>query len=196
LDIELRTLTGTGIKPWLTAIARLRIQVFREFPYLYAGDEEYEQQYLQPYVRSARGVVVVALDRDRAVGATTALPLADADGEFQEAFRDHPIPATQWYYFGESVLLRDYRGLGIGHRFFDIREAAALAHGYEHATFCAVVRPPDHPMRPPDYRTHDAFWHKRGFHPDPSLTCEYPWLDIGDSEETRKVMIFWVKTLS
>jgi hypothetical protein len=33
------------------------------------------------------------------------------------------------FYFGESVLLPQFRGMGIGHHFFDEREAAARAAG-------------------------------------------------------------------
>ena len=70
------------------------------------------------------------------------------------------------FYCGESVLEPAYRGHGIGHRFFDLREAHARAlGGFRSITFCAVVRPPDHPQRPAEYRPLDAFWRKRGYAP-------------------------------
>jgi GNAT superfamily N-acetyltransferase len=66
---------------------------------------------------------------------------------------------TRLFYFGESVLLPEYRGHGIGHAFFDPRERPP-ARGASAACFAAVMRAPDHPARPAGYRPLDAFWHK------------------------------------
>lgn len=35
MDLAIKTVIGDGIKPFLSDIARLRIDIFREFPYLY-----------------------------------------------------------------------------------------------------------------------------------------------------------------
>ena len=53
---------------------------------------------------------------------------------------------TEIFYCAESVLLPEYRGRGLGHRFFDLREAHARALGRSHCAFCSVVRPADHPV--------------------------------------------------
>ena len=50
--------------------------VFRAFPYLYDGSVNYEERYLQTYIRSPRAVIVSASDGGTIVGAATALPLA------------------------------------------------------------------------------------------------------------------------
>ena len=70
-----RTLRGEAAKPFIPSLAALRIQVFREYPYLYEGDLSYEEKYLQDYSRIPDSVVVLALDGERVVGASTALPL-------------------------------------------------------------------------------------------------------------------------
>lgn len=44
----------------LDAVAELRIKVFAEFPYLYAGDLEYERNYLEVYLESAGAIIVGA----------------------------------------------------------------------------------------------------------------------------------------
>jgi GNAT superfamily N-acetyltransferase len=64
---------------------------------------------------------------------------------FREPFAARGIDVTRLFYFGESVLLPEYRGHGIGHAFFDAREAAARRAGASAACFAAVVRAPDHP---------------------------------------------------
>lgn len=189
------SLRGVDIAPHLPEIAQLRITVFREFPYLYDGSLEYEMHYLEAYVRSARSLVVLAREGDQAIGATTALPLADADTEFREAFITQRINPETVYYFGESVLLPAYRGRGYGHRFFDEREAVARQSGFSLASFCAVVRPPDHPLKPAGYIPHDRFWQGRGYSPVPGLCCQYHWKDIDQPQSTAKTMQFWWRSL-
>ena len=74
-DIQIKTVTGTGVLPWLEPVAQLRIRVFREFPYLYDGEWQYERDYLAAYAESPDSVVVLALEGDTVVGASTGLPL-------------------------------------------------------------------------------------------------------------------------
>ena len=111
--VEIRAVTGIAVEPWLEELAALRIEVFRDFPYLYDGSLRYEREYLDRYAQSDRSVFVLALEFNRLVGAATALPLEDADEEFQAPFRDAGLPAEQVFYFGESVLQSPYRGQGI-----------------------------------------------------------------------------------
>ena len=46
MTIRVAPLTGAAIIPALPALARLRITVFRDWPYLYDGAMTYEQGYL------------------------------------------------------------------------------------------------------------------------------------------------------
>ncbi|WP_019025117.1 MULTISPECIES: GNAT family N-acetyltransferase [unclassified Thioalkalivibrio] len=186
---------GTGLEPHLEAIARLRIEVFREWPYLYEGSVEYERDYLADYVRCPQSAVVLAWDGDELVGASTSLPLAAADADFQAPFVQNGLDPERYFYLAESVLRRSCRGQGAGHRFFDAREAAARESGYTQATFCAVIRPDDHPARPAGYRPLDGFWRKRGYEPAEGLVCHYHWPDLGEEEETWKPLQFWWRSL-
>lgn len=43
---EVRTFTDTQIAAHLDAVADLRIAIFRDWPYLYAGDYEYGKKYV------------------------------------------------------------------------------------------------------------------------------------------------------
>lgn len=191
--MQFLTLHGQQIAPHLHDIAQLRITVFREFPYLYDGTVEYEMNYLQAYVNSARSIIFLIKDGDKAIGATTALPLVDADTEFHAPFLQHGIKPEDVYYFGESVLLKKYRGKNYGHRFFDERERYARELGYNITTFCAVVRDKNHPLRPKDYVPHDVFWIKRGYKIADGFTCTYHWKDIDQAAQTDKLMQFWIK---
>ncbi|MBB4284608.1 GNAT family N-acetyltransferase [Roseospira goensis] len=195
MTVTLRALTGPDLDAALPNLARLRIAVFRDFPYLYDGDEAYEQGYLRTYAETPGGVLVAALDGDRVVGAATGVPLAGEPAELREAVAAAGIDVAGTFYFGESVLLPAYRGQGIGVRFFEAREAHARAQGFTLAVFCAVVRPADHPRKPADYEPLDAFWRRRGYAPLPRVRCTFSWRDLDEETESRKPMAFWGKPL-
>jgi GNAT superfamily N-acetyltransferase len=195
-DIAIEGLTGEAVRQHIPDLARLRLQVFREWPYLYEGDEDYERRYLETYAGSSRSVVVLAKDGERVVGASTALPLADEADYVTTPFTRRGLDLARYFYFGESVLEPAYRGRGIGVRFFEEREAHARSlDGIETAAFCAVQRPADHPMRPAAYMPLDAFWTKRGYVKDAAFVTRFSWRDIGDAHETEKPMAFWFKRL-
>ena len=194
--LRIEALTGARLQTHLPDVARLRIEVFRAYPYLYDGDYDYEARYIAAFAASPHAVVVGAFDGSSLVGASTAAPLAAQVDDVTTPFRARGDDLSKVFYFGESVLRDAHRGQGIGVRFFEEREAHALAHDATVAAFCAVVRADGHPGRPRGYVPLDAFWRKRGYAPVPNLTCRMSWHDIGEVEETRKVMQFWTKRLT
>ena len=195
--LTFQTVSGPDVLAHIPALARLRIAVFRDWPYLYEGSQMYEERYLRIYAESRLAAVVLALDGAEVVGASTCLPLTDETDDVQAPFRAAGIAADRVFYFGESVLLRPYRGLGAGVRFFAEREAhARRVSACDIAAFCAVERPADHPARPADAVPLDGFWRRRGFTPAPALTCEMRWKDVGAVEQTAHRLAFWLKSLT
>lgn len=195
-SITIRCLSGRAIEPYLSDLARLRIAVFRDFPYLYDGTQEYEEKYLRTYVESPDSVVVLAYDGDQAVGASTGLPMADETEEFQRPFVDAGYDPQRIFYCAESVLLKSHRGKGIYKHFFDGREShARKLERFDWCTFCCVQRPENHPLRPADYAPLDPIWSKFGYVKHPELVTSYTWKDVGEAEETAKPMVFWLKAL-
>ncbi len=191
---RIQSFVGEEILPWLPHVARLRINVFAEYPYLYDGSVEYEQEYLTTYAACPRSLVVLAFDESgEPVGASTAIPLADAGAPFDAPFVAAGISPAQVLYLGESVLAKSWRGRGIGHAFFDAREAHARSLGLPITAFCAVDRPADHPARPADYRPNDTFWRKRGYERRAEMTIELAWKEHGQSIETSQPLTFWVR---
>lgn len=184
-------LQGEAIRSCLDDLADVRIAVFREWPYLYEGMREYEAKYLDVYLRSPRSYVALVYDGDRSIGATTAVPLADAGMEAQQPFLEAHMAIDAIDYFGESVLLPAYRGRGLGVKFFELREAHAKRYGLSICAFCAVERPQDHPARPGNYVPNDEFWKRRGYHKQPGMRTRFSWPDIGETESTAKPMVFW-----
>jgi GNAT superfamily N-acetyltransferase len=190
---ELTRVRGAELRPHLDALAALRIQVFREWPYLYDGDEVYEREYLQRYLASPDSVCVLAAARGELVGAATGMPLSHEGAGFRQPFVERGIAPEQVFYFGESVLLRPWRGQGIGQAFFDQREAFARALGYRMTAFAAVDRAPDDPRRPAGYRGNDALWGKRGYQRQAGMTMRLGWKEIGEERESEKPLTFWLR---
>jgi GNAT superfamily N-acetyltransferase len=193
VSITIRPLTGPDLLGALDALAELRIRVFAEWPYLYDGDPAYEVDYLRAFAAAPYAVLVAALDGARIVGAATASPMGAQSDEVRTPFEKRGIATGDLFYFGESVLLSEYRGQGIGHAFFDAREVQARASGAHAACFAAVVREENHPARPADYRPLEGFWRRRGYQPVPGLVTDFAWRDHGEAEENPKPMQFWLR---
>ena len=195
--IEVKTFSGGDIAPHLDAVAALRIAVFRDWPYLYDGDPAYEAKYLSTYAKSPESLFVLACDGARVIGASTGVPLSDESDNFKAAFRTKGIAEGDVFYFGESVLLRDYRGLGLGHRFFDEREGYARRLGrFGTTAFCAVERDANDPRRPPGYSPNDAFWNKRGYRRQDDMFCTIAWQEIGADAPCAHALRFWLRPLA
>jgi GNAT superfamily N-acetyltransferase len=194
MSLVLRSYIGAQIAPHVDDLARLRIEVFRDWPYLYDGDLDYERRYLAGYARGDT-ILVAAYDGDTMVGASTGMPLSDHADDFAAAFECSEIDMNDAFYCAESVLLPEYRGQGAYAGFFAHRETHARALGFTYATFCGVTREGDHPLRPADHKPLDPVWRHFGYTPLPGVIAHFNWRDIGEAEETPKPLQFWIKRL-
>ncbi|WAC10502.1 GNAT family N-acetyltransferase [Dyadobacter pollutisoli] len=187
---------GAEIESVVDDLAQLRITVFHDYPYLYEGTLAYEKIYLKTYIQAEQSFLFAVYDGSKMVGATTCIPLKDETSEVQKPLEDAGFDVNAIFYFGESILLPQYRGLGLGHRFFDERENHVRNMGnYTLCCFCSVNRGDDHPLKPVNYRPNDAFWIKRGYKKEATLQSMMEWPDLGETEPTLKRMIFWIKSI-
>lgn len=196
MPLTIRTYEAAAARAYVSDLARLRIEVFREYPYLYDGSMEYEEKYLQTVLAAPDSTIIIVSDGDQVVGASTALPMRHETANVQAPWLAAGYDINEIFYYGESVLLPAYRGQGLGVRFFEAREAwTRRLGGFRLATFCAVIRPPDHPRRPANYVPLDRFWQHRGFEPT-DLFCTMSWQDLDESEQSNKALRFWKKDLT
>ena len=186
---------GRDIESYIPNLAALRIKIFHDYPYLYEGDLTYEKSYLKTYSTSPDSLLVLVLDGEKVVGASTALPLTSETDDVKAPFIAAGFNVDSIFYLGESVLTQAYRGQKIGGRFFAEREAEAGRQGCSTTVFCAVERPPNHPRRPTDWHPLDTFWQRLGYHKHSELHTTFSWKEIGEQAETPKPMVFWMKQL-
>ncbi len=195
-NIKICKFVGDKMKTYIPAIAKLRVEVFHDYPYLYESSTHAEADYLKKFANCKDAVLIIVFDRSEIVGVSAGIPLENEPDEIKQTFLDHQFDTATCYYFSESMLLKKYRGRGLGHHFYDEREAHVRKLGrYTHISIGDISRPGDHPLKPDDYISPDDFWKKRGYVKHQELACPMSWPDIGEEQSSVKPMIFWVKTL-
>lgn len=189
--------SGPALDRQLGPLADLRIEVFRDWPYLYDGDRDYESRYLSRFAAATGAVLVAAFDGDTLVGASTGLPLAGEHADFVAPLAAAGHAVGRFYYGAETILRHPYRGQGLYRGFFQRREDHARGlGGFDHLVFCGVVRPDDHPLRPAGAVGLDPVWRRFGYTRMDGVVGSFPWKDIGQDIETSKPIQFWIRPLA
>ena len=145
---------------------------------------------------SPESLFVLAFDGDRVIGASTGDSAGRRDRRVPAAVPRPGIALTEVFYFGESVLLGEYRGHGLGHRFFDEREGYARRLGrFAMTAFCAVERAADDP------RAAGGFSHQRRVLEQARLSAPgrhvlpAEWQEIGTISPSSHRLRFWLRAL-
>ena len=196
MQLSLKRVTGNEVLKFIPEIAKLRIEIFSEWPYLYEGDLEYEMKYLKKFAECKESVMVVAFDNDQVIGVSSGLPLSDEDEAVKKPFKEGGEAVEDYFYFSESVLKKSYRGHGLGSQFFKEREEHVKHLGrFKKICFCAVVREKDDPRKPEDYFQLDSFWERKGYAKRDDRVCYFSWKEHGMEEETTKPLCCWSKVI-
>ena len=118
-------MTGPELEAHLDDVARLRIAVFADWPYLYDGSLSYEREYLKTYRNNPGALLVGAFAEGVLVGASTSTLMEDHAEAFSEPLRKIGLPVSEILYGAESVVLPAWRGQGLGHRAQALRTSSA-----------------------------------------------------------------------
>ncbi len=184
--VQVEVCRGSDIQPYVDRLAGLRLTVFREYPYLYEGTISEEQNYLKMYSMSSNSILVIARDGDKVIGMATAIPLNETSSDYWKIFSDKKIPIDAIFYLGEMVLLKEYRGKGIGSRIYHQLEKLVKERGlYKKITLSEVDRGGDD----------KSFWKTKGFIKHPELRVYFSWKEIGELKKTRHALVFSSKNL-
>jgi len=195
IQITERVLTGEAIVDHLDELATLRLDIFKEYPYLYSGRREDELAYLAGYVEKPGACVILAEDDGAVIGAATGMPLVHEQSSLREPFAATPYPQDEVYYVGELLFRQNYRSHGLGRRFLARMENHIRALGPFRKVICATVeRPIDHPARPYNHIPITYFLDRTGFVRLAGVVTHFSWLEI-DGAKRDHIMQFWVKDL-
>lgn len=190
-----RVLTGTAIAEVLDEVATLRLEIFREYPYLYQGRRDDELAYLGSYAEVPDSCVMLACDGSIIIGALTGMPLIH-DAQIRDVFAGTRVSIEGAYYVGELLFHPAYRNGGLGQRLLARLERHVRSLGGYRTLVCATVeRSDDHPLRPRDYIPITRFLARTGFARLPGVTTRFIWRET-DGVKRDHPMQFWGKELS
>ena len=102
--MHISTLTGADLQRALPQLAALRIEVFRDFPYLYDGSADYEESYLTALIKSKDSIIVAAEDDGKIIGCATGSALEGHHQEFAAPFREHGFDPGEIFYCASTWL--------------------------------------------------------------------------------------------
>jgi len=198
--VEIEILVGENSIGYIETVSKLRIDIFREYPYLYEGDLNYEQQYVKGYTMDKKAMIALARIDGKIAGVSTGIPLI-SDSEIvvdaKKVFSKDNIDIGDYYYYGEVIVLPEYRGKGITTQLYDAQHELVKEWGYKHVCILTVVREESHPLKPITYRSPDKMWEHLGFFRN-NLTVDYHWPTIHADKSVKDVsnkLEFWTKDL-
>lgn len=195
VEITGKLLTGVAIADAVDDVATLRLEIFKEYPYLYQGRREDELSYLVTYAEAPDACIILAYHGHEVIGAVAGMPLIHEDARMSDAFAGTAFPLDEVYYVGELLFRPDYRNCGLGRKLLAQleRHIGSLGH-YRRITCATVERPDDHPVRPRDYIPITRFLARTGFSRISGVTTSFKWQET-DGVKRDHPMQFWVKTL-
>jgi GNAT superfamily N-acetyltransferase len=195
-EITEQFLTKTAIADVLDDVATLRLEIFREYPYLYQGRREDELKYLGTYAEAPDACVILAHEGHAVIGAIAGMPLVHEDAHMLDAFSGTAFPLNEAYYVGELLFRLVYRNCGLGQKLLVRLESHIRSLGRYRTLTCATVeRPDDHPLRPNDYIPITRFLARTGFVRIPGVTTHFTWRETNGGKRDHP-MKFWSKELT
>lgn len=186
----MQIIRGNEIADHIEELGQFRIAIFKEFPYLYAGDMDVERKYLAGTV-SEESILVTQRDEYGLLGVCTGLPLKNEQEQLKQPFVGCNI--DEIFYIGEVMVRDGWRGKGIGSLLLSTMIDTVDPIKYKKWFLCAVDREANHPLRPDNYRSPDSLWTKFGFKQQLHAKVYFAYKDIGNAVETNKPMNVWVR---
>jgi GNAT superfamily N-acetyltransferase len=191
--VTIKAFSGKAAKQYFPQIADIRINLFREYPYLYDGSYEYEREYLDTYFESPKSKILLVLEGDKVVGFSNSIPLSEELEEIQAPFIQQGEDLGAYLYIGEVMLYPKYRGKGLLRKFLDYHHARAKQLGYSQLTFMTVNRDDNHPSRPQHYQPLEPLWEHFGYKREKDMQITLPWKQIDTHKEESNYLAIWVK---
>ena len=187
---------GQDAKPYFADMARMRIELFREFPYLYDGTLEHEREYLEKYFSCPQAHVLLVFAADAVVGFSTSIPLVHEIPELRDPYEKCGFAPRDCLYLGEAMLEAPHRGQGVLRVFFEFHERTAQKHGLRFTTLMTVDRPDNHPLRPAQYTPMDILLAHFDYEKIPGCVVEIEWPQVDTGRTEPNVLSIWQKKLN
>lgn len=192
---------GNEIQPYLPFIHNLCLLEYRNYPYLYEESVKGEYcDFLSWYLTSKDGALGIVFADGVPVGFITGTALLDLQEHFvgvPELFTEHGLNAADYYYIGEVIVQREYRGHFLSKDLFSAIEEHARMLGYTKSSLVTESHA-SHPCKPTNYRDFDGLCLRLGFQKC-DVVMPFTWMTIqpgGPSMPQEHRLDFWLKDLS
>ena len=200
MTINYQTVIGQTFADYIGIVANMRIKVFYEYPYLYKGSIENENDYLKTYVNNPQSTLVLAKDDEKIIGLSTGIPLASETSLLQACqhqLLEMKIDIQACYYYGEVIVDSAYQGQGISKTLYAQQDTKVKSMEFDKILILTVIRPEHHPLKPINYKNTDTLWPHFGFKKTP-ITITYPWptrQTDGSIKTEQNGLQLWIKEL-
>ncbi len=170
--------------------------MFREYPYLYDGNIEYEKEYLKRYINSQRSCIVLAYSENDIVGVCTCLPLEDELEEIYAPIEQKRFEIKNILYGGEALVLKSYQESGLSRKFEEIcvTHEKKIIPSLTHILVCTVERG-NHYLKPDNYSDISLILNKLNYKKLDGVKCVLSWKDIDKVKEDNKSLSYWIRDL-
>lgn len=203
MELDIKVVQGAESACHLPMHSALSIETFKQFPYLYVGSNDLENDYYGQYPENPDTLFTLAYvpdDSTEWAGILIGTPLLAVytKGEaMQNMCKQAGIIVEDYYYIGEVITRKQFRNRGIATNLFNIMEQNIKQLGYKHACFITVERELDHPLRPKDYKSPASLFQKLGYVKTEQRAL-YNWPTIqsdGSIKDFDNIVALWIKEL-
>lgn len=197
---DIKLIMGKEIAHYLEVLTQMRVALFKAYPYLYFGNFDYEKKYLEEYLKEQRAVLVLAFDQNKIVGTLTGIPLMSDSSiiaDLKVKLKDQGEKPEDYYYYGEMLILPEYRGKGLYLKMYDAIDQHVRNWRYQYTCFLTVVRDQNDPRKPENYKDPYILAEKMGFKKT-NTRIIFHWPTIQADRQVKDVnneLLMWVKKL-
>lgn len=196
MAIHLTIRSGADLATTLEKVVEMRLRLFSEYPYLYVGTQEIEQEYFESFQAKSGAMVVEAFEDGIFAGLATAIPLGQDKyvlSRVKPILSEAGLDPREAFYLSELLVEPPFQGRGVGKALFESLRAEGKRRGFAHCCLMAVDRPLDHPSRPRHFGMPVPLWAKAGFKPLKGRAFfQYPTrLPGGDVADIPNPMELW-----
>lgn len=190
MTIDIQPYQGQSMTAEIGVLAEFRLRYFREFPYLYVGTSESEQEHLVEYLANPTARLVVAKDGDKTVGVAIGTLLSTEVDIIKQAsaqLHQYGFVHERFFYFGEMIFVPEYRNRGLGKQMLEMLKNQGREQGADRFGFLAVAREMDDIRRPAGQVDSSRIFDKLGFDKTP-IFVTFEWPTIQPDGSVKKIV--------
>lgn len=193
---SIEVLKGSEAIPYLNKLMEIRLLFYRDYPYLYDGSIEDEENYLRIWSNSENTLLVVAKRNDKVVGVIIGLPFSESPEENKQAFQNLETSPEDLFYLGDNIVIQELKVGNVQKQMYhQFERAVKQLKKYKEIVVCEIERDVNDPKKIANDTFYEFSWNAQGFIREPNQIVNFTWKEIGDSKISNHHMVFWRKPL-